>query len=153
MTQRLALTISAAVTAFVLVLVGGIAARASVSQRAAADVPPPAPASSAAAAPAPHYAISPQEAAQIALRVAPGTQLTSNPDLVRFQGAVAYEVTLDRGQVYVDANTGQVLYNGAPAILASAGPTLSTGTTRKHEAEHEAHGEKHDTKQGEKHDD
>lgn len=61
------------------------------------------------------YPVSPDMAASTALTVAPGTMLIREPELVNFQGAVAYEVTLDRGQVYVDANNGQVLYNGAVA--------------------------------------
>ena len=75
-----------------------------------AQAQPPAQAQTAAA-----YAVSPDMAASTALTVAPGTMLIREPELVNFQGAVAYEVTLDRGQVYVDANNGQVLYNGAVA--------------------------------------
>jgi len=41
--------------------------------------------------------------------------LLATPELVSFQGTVAYEVHLDRGLVYVDATTGNVLYNGVPA--------------------------------------
>ena len=36
-------------------------------------------------------------------------------------GIVAYEVVLDRGTVYVDANSGQILYNGAAVAVASGG--------------------------------
>jgi uncharacterized membrane protein YkoI len=61
------------------------------------------------------YAVSPNMAISTALTVTPGTVLLREPELVNFQGTVAYEVTLDRGQVYVDANNGQVLYNGAVA--------------------------------------
>ncbi len=64
------------------------------------------------------YAVSPDMAASTALTVAPGTMLIREPELVNFQGVVAYEVTLDRGQVYVDANNGSVLYNGAVATAS-----------------------------------
>jgi uncharacterized membrane protein YkoI len=59
------------------------------------------------------YPISSDRAAYIALSAAPGSYLVKNPELVSFQGVVAYEVTLNSGQVYVDANNGQILFNGA----------------------------------------
>jgi uncharacterized membrane protein YkoI len=73
------------------------------------------------APPAPTYPISPDMAATIALNAVPGATLTRQPELVDFQGAVAYEVSLDRGMVYVDANSGQVLYNGAATTASSGG--------------------------------
>jgi len=82
----------------------------------AAPTPPAPP-----APPAPTYAISPDMAATIALNAAPGATLTRQPELVDFQGTAAYEVSLDRGMVYVDANSGQVLYNGAATVAASGG--------------------------------
>jgi len=95
------------------------------------------------APPAPAYAVSPDMAATIAMNAAPGASLTRQPELVDFQGTVAYEVTLDRGVVYVAANNGQVLYNGAVVTAASG------GHGREHEGgEHE--GGEH---QGGEHDD
>jgi uncharacterized membrane protein YkoI len=61
---------------------------------------------------APAYAFSLLQAAQIALQAAPGAVLLQPPELVDFQGIVAYEVILDIGTVYIDANTGEILYNG-----------------------------------------
>ena len=80
--------------------------------------PPPTP---------PHYAVSAERAAQVALAAAPGRRLAGSPDLVRYQGSVAYEIPLDRGTVYVDANTGQVLYNGARAVVPPAGAPAPPG--------------------------
>ncbi len=54
--------------------------------------------------------ISAQDAAQTALNLAPGAQLMNTPELVNFQGTTAYEVVLDAGTVYVDANSGQPIY-------------------------------------------
>jgi uncharacterized membrane protein YkoI len=85
---------------------------------AATAVEPPTP---PADSPAPTYALSPQQAAMVALRAAPGATLTTAPDMVDFQGQTAYEVRLTRGTVYVDANSGQVLYNGAPAVRSNTG--------------------------------
>jgi uncharacterized membrane protein YkoI len=85
---------------------------------AATAVEPPTP---PADPPAPTYTLSPQQAALVALRVAQGATLTAAPDMVDFQGQTAYEVRLTRGTVYVDANSGQVLYNGATAGRSNAG--------------------------------
>jgi hypothetical protein len=57
------------------------------------------------------YAVSADQAAGIALRNAPGASLIQEPRLVNLNGAVAYEVPLDSGNVYVAAASGQVLYN------------------------------------------
>jgi len=134
MTQRTALILAAALTAFVLVLIGGVAVRAvqagltpaaAMATPTVTDLAPqgpiqqanepfqPAPQQPTAPADAPAYAISPDLAATIALNLAPGAALTRTPELVNFQGTVAYEVVLDRGTVYLDANSGRVLYNGS----------------------------------------
>jgi uncharacterized membrane protein YkoI len=71
--------------------------------------------------PTPTYAISADAAAAIALGAVPGTALARTPELVSFQGMVAYEVLLDRGTVYLDANSGLILYNSAAVAIASGG--------------------------------
>ncbi len=57
----------------------------------------------------PQYAVSAAQAAQIALNAVPNAQLLGDPQLVNISGNIAYEVPLDQGRVYVDANSGQVL--------------------------------------------
>jgi len=59
------------------------------------------------------YAVSADDAVNIALSSVPGSTLLQQPRLVNLNGAVAYEVALDKGYVYVDTNNGQVIYNGA----------------------------------------
>ncbi len=55
----------------------------------------------------------PVEAAQqAALAVAQDASLVKAPELVDFEGKVAYEVGFDKGNVYVDADSGEVLMNG-----------------------------------------
>jgi len=68
------------------------------------------------------YAFSLQQAASIALQAAPGAVLLRPPELVDFQGVVAYEVVLDKGMIYIDASTGEILYNGllAPPTTTQA---------------------------------
>jgi uncharacterized membrane protein YkoI len=56
--------------------------------------------------------LSPQEAMIIAAFHAPNAQILRLPELVNFQGTVAYEVTLDAGLIYVDANSGVILFDG-----------------------------------------
>jgi uncharacterized membrane protein YkoI len=58
------------------------------------------------------YPISAEQAGNIALSSVPGASLLQQPQLVNLQGTAAYEVLLDRGQVFVDASSGQVLYDG-----------------------------------------
>lgn len=178
MSQRTMLIIAAALTAFVLVLVGGVAARLSqpADSQAATSAPAvpadaeitldptaqallaereaayqqalaeanrridqanaqlaqanaqlaqaPAVAAPASSAAAPGYAIAAEQAQQIALGAAPGAALRKPAELVLYQDRPAYEVALDRGLVYVDAQSGAILANGAvaPATQGAVSP-------------------------------
>lgn len=73
------------------------------------------------AAPPPPTYLSAERAAQIAALVAPGASLAGMPELVNFQGAAAFEVVLDAGTLYIDAASGQVLFNGVPTMVAASG--------------------------------
>ena len=171
MSQRTKLGIAAAITAFVLVLLGGLVSQlsraADLAPTAAATeaLDPPAAATtldpaiealiqereaayqtalaeanrrleeanrqiaaanarlaetSAPEAPAaqvtPNDTISAEQAQQLALAAAPGGVLAKPAELVSYQGALAYEVILDRGTLYIDAQSGTVLAsNVAPA--------------------------------------
>ena len=108
-------------------------------QASAASQQPAQPEPTAPPAPSkqPSYAVSPQSAEDLAVRAAPGSSLMSTPTLVNFQGTAAYEVLLDNGPVYIDANTGAVLYNGA-ASPAVSNPQPSSGEgERGEDGEHE----------------
>lgn len=133
MNQRTSLIVAGALTAFVLVLVGALAARMVQLDTSASpttvlqttSVPQTQPQFQAqeatpVVAPAPAYAVSADQAGQIALDAATGAALTRTPELVDFQGTVAYEVLLDQGMLYVDANSGQVLHNGVTTMAAPA---------------------------------
>ncbi len=205
MTQKTTLLISALLTAFVLVIGGGVMARVSqVDTASAASVPAPTASTvdvnaqvqqiiqqrdaeyrklideanrrlqamnqqqTAAAQPAPvdsqpsrsqsdasQFAVSADMAASIAGQAAGGAPITRAPELVRFEGNVAYEVLFAKGAIYVDANTGQVLFNGtqrapAPQLQPQSAPsgeyeqeneqeqphTQSQPTTPQQEQEH-----------------
>ncbi|PKO00350.1 MAG: hypothetical protein CVU42_04035 [Chloroflexi bacterium HGW-Chloroflexi-4] len=57
------------------------------------------------------YLFSPEQASAIAQQIA-GVAPKTLPELVSFSGTPAYEVIYGNGKVYVDANTGAVLFNG-----------------------------------------
>jgi uncharacterized membrane protein YkoI len=60
------------------------------------------------------YPILPDQAIAIAVNVTAETAQGA-PTLVNYQGKVAYEVVFPSGKVYIDANTGKVLFNGVVA--------------------------------------
>jgi hypothetical protein len=134
--NRAAFVLAAMLTAFVMVVTGGIVARlapaaapAVVQSGGPAALEPVQPASQAEAALPPQAAepaaaIDAITAARLGLSAAAGARLLRWPELVIFQGVRAYEVVLDQGAVYIDAASGAVLYNGT-----------ATGTARGHEDE------------------
>jgi uncharacterized membrane protein YkoI len=66
-----------------------------------------------ASEPVAEYAISIDQADQIALKtVELGSKQLKQPELVDFEGKAAYEVVFGKGSVYVDAQNGDVLFNG-----------------------------------------
>jgi uncharacterized membrane protein YkoI len=74
-------------------------------------------AETSADSPAPSFAISADTAVAIVLTTVRGGELTKPPELVDYMGAAAYEVSLVQGLVYVDANTGKILANGAIPVI------------------------------------
>jgi uncharacterized membrane protein YkoI len=60
------------------------------------------------------YAITLEQAVQLA-NTAAGESTTQVPTLVNYTGVAAYEVVYPVGKVYIDANTGAVLFNGVLA--------------------------------------
>ena len=56
---------------------------------------------------------SPEHAAEVADSAAlSGATRTGEPALVNFEGSVAYEIPYDYGNIYVDATTGDLIFNG-----------------------------------------
>ena len=66
------------------------------------------------------------QAASLALMLAPRSRLMAQPQLVNFQGIAAYEVVLNVGTVYLDASTGQVLA-AVPAKRQGSAPAQGQG--------------------------
>jgi uncharacterized membrane protein YkoI len=124
MSQRLTFTLAAALGTFVVVVLGALgaylllggSANTSVyasQANAAAQAPSSQQSQSQGSVNGNGYALSSDDAANTALSSVPGSSLLQQPRLVNFNGTVAYEVWLDKGYVYVDATSGQVIYNGA----------------------------------------
>ncbi len=170
MSQKALVLIAGALTAFVLVIVGGVSARVASASASAAPAPTDASVSSAswsqreaeyqnliqqanqqlqdayarlaASSPkaeatsvptGPTYVFTPAEAAGVALQAVPGSKLTRTPDLVDYQGTVAYEVHTTAGLFYIDADTGAILYNGAASSSYSA--SAPSGSSSYHESD------------------
>ncbi|MEO8288377.1 MAG: hypothetical protein ABI670_18285 [Chloroflexota bacterium] len=137
MVQRLFIALAVGVAAFVVVTLGALGAyvvvagptntQAQVAQQSNAQGSPQQGIVDGSGLPQPpnfggnngdiqsDYSVSSDAAAGIALNSAPGSSLVGQPRLVNFSGTTAYEVQLDTGMVYVDAGSGQVLYNGTTA--------------------------------------
>lgn len=148
MKQRTAILIAAALTAFMLAVSFAIvfAIRSQTSAQNVLAAPAPADGAPLAAEqvsnPVPQVQAIPtakplptavpqakiltsDRAARIALAALPGSTLTKPPELVNYQGKMAYEVALTAGFVYVDAFSGKVL--ASAASVASDQPPQDTG--------------------------
>jgi Peptidase propeptide and YPEB domain. len=65
--------------------------------------------------------ITPDQATQAALQaVGAGESALKPAALVDYQGKVAYEVAFDKGLVYVDADSGAILFNGTGPVQITA---------------------------------
>lgn len=83
------------------------------------------------------YPISADLAVGLALNLSPGARLVRWPELVDFQGTVAWEVALDRGTMYLDATNAVLLYNGAGVGAAASSGGGGGGSQGEEEHEHE----------------
>ncbi len=114
MNQRTALILAASLSAFLIAIIGSVAA--TIAYKPASPTMNPAVAQTEPAqAPTVTARLSADQAVQIALNAVPGATLQKTPELVNFQGTVAFEVSLSQGVLYIDANDGRVLFNGAVA--------------------------------------
>ncbi len=78
--------------------------------------------------------ISSDRALQIAQNAQPSARVQSAPELVKYGGLLAYEVSFAQGKMYINANTGVIVGNG----IAQAAPQPSKSlTAREHKYEHD----------------
>ena len=93
----------------------------------------------AAGNPAPQ-AFTPEQAAVIAQDAAMGGYyIVGTAELVEYEGKIAYEVPFNAGNIYVDANTGVVLFNGTivydpPTIFASDAARIASDYLKRQDA-------------------
>lgn len=188
MIRKNALLMASALTALILVLVGGVAARLSdeasaqgaqveaasmgldeqalatiVAERENAyrqmiDQANQLLADTSANSAAPAFAISADTAVAIVLTTVRGGELIKPPELVDYMGAAAYEVSLVQGLVYVDANTGKILANGAiPVVVVVEDDSDSGGggggSSYEDDDDHEDHDDDEDDEDHEDHED
>lgn len=118
MKQRTIMILTTILTAFILVVVGGIvrnvtAGNADVSNSTPSNQEPAYQEPAAPASDQMMVGVTADSATAIALQAQPDGTLTKAPELVNYQGVVAYEILLDRASLYIDANSGEVLYNSA----------------------------------------
>jgi hypothetical protein len=66
-------------------------------------------------------AVSVNKAEEIARKAAdPISLLSKGPELVDFEGKTAYEVVFQNGKIYIDSQTGEVLFNGTiPQVITA----------------------------------
>lgn len=64
-------------------------------------------------------ALTAEQATALAKQRAPDAILQATPELINYNGTVAYEVLLDSGPSYVDANLGAVLNPVASSVVTS----------------------------------
>ena len=107
---------------------------------------------------APAFAISADTAVAIVLTTVRGGEIIKPPELVDYMGAAAYEVSLVQGLVYVDANTGKILANGAiPVVVVVEDDSDSGGggggSSYEDDDDHEDHDDDEDDEDHEDHED
>jgi uncharacterized membrane protein YkoI len=123
------------------------AAQAAQAVPAAQPAAPQPPASAPVAAP--QIAISSEAALFTAVAAANNATMIRTPELVRFEGKVAYEIGFTKGVVYIDANTGAVLFNGTQGRGGGAQPSSQPSAPGgEHEDDHEHEGEHESEREG-----
>jgi hypothetical protein len=150
MTRRIAMMVAGALTGFVLILMLGVGLTVMLRSAVAARTLPTTPAdvpqiqvealqiepTATPISPANHNnapRLAADQAARITANIVPNAKLVRTPELVDLQGTVAYEVVLAQGVVYIDANTGAVLFNSTNITQSS--------TPKREYREHEEHDE------------
>lgn len=83
--------------------------------------------------------ITAQQAMSAAVIAVPGAKVLQQPELVNFQGTVAYEVRLDQGSVYINASNGAILYNGATqqVMASNQSPAPESGHSDDGDGDHD----------------
>lgn len=146
MAQKSNLLVAGLISAFVLLVVGGLLASPALRK--------PAPkATSQATVGTP--VLTPDRATLLAIRLSPGGTPTRDAELVNFRGTPAYEVILSNGTMYIDAKSGSLLASSA-AVSPSTPPAVQSGANVvpvRYEGKERGHSEHENRRQGRDDDD
>ncbi len=100
-------------------------------------------------------ALSAAQATALAKQDAPNAILQATPELINYNGTAAYEVLLDSGATYIDANLGAVLNPVSSSVVTSDYRAEGFDEDDDHDDDKDKHADKHkdDKHRSKKHDD
>ena len=93
--------------------------------------------------------LSAAQATELAKQESPNSILQATPELINYNGTVAYEVLLDSGATYIDANLGAILNPVSSSVVSS--DYRAEGFDEDHDDDDDKHADEHkDDKHGSK---
>ena len=100
-------------------------------------------------------ALSAAQATALAKQDTPDAILQATPELINYNGTAAYEVLLDSGTTYIDANLGAVLNPVSSSVVTSDYRAEGFDEDDDHDDDKDKHADKHkdDKHRSKKHDD
>ena len=100
-------------------------------------------------------ALSAAQATELAKQDAPNSVLQATPELINYNGTAAYEVLLDSGTTYIDANLGAVLNPVSSSVVTSDYRAEGFDEDDDHDDDDDKRADKHkdDKHRSKKHDD
>ena len=99
--------------------------------------------------------LSAAQATELAKQDTPDAILQATPELINYNGTAAYEVLLDSGTTYIDANLGAVLNPVSSSVVTSDYRAEGFDEDDDHDDDKDKHADKHkdDKHRSKKHDD
>ena len=100
-------------------------------------------------------ALSAAQATELAKQESPNSILQATPELINYNGTAAYEVLLDSGTTYIDANLGAVLNPVSSSVVTSDYRAEGFDEDDDHDDDKDKHADKDkdDKQRSKKHDD
>ena len=100
-------------------------------------------------------ALSAAQATELAKQESPNSILQATPELINYNGTAAYEVLLDSGATYIDANLGAVLNPVSSSVVTSDYRAEGFDEDDDHDDDKDKHADKDkdDKQRSKKHDD
>ena len=100
-------------------------------------------------------ALSAAQATELAKQESPNSILQATPELINYNGTAAYEVLLDSGTTYIDANLGSILNPVSSSVVTSDYRAEGFDEDDDHDDDDDKRADKHkdDKHRSKKHDD